>query len=202
MPAPIATALPARVTVPVHSALPLSTDLPEDIDVSDVVADVSDDGVSAPSDETGELAAVVDRAAEHGIKLSIVVLDEDPGRDSQLRDLATEVGAEEGGTVLVLSPSWVGTYSDSISRVLLESGQDRTYTGDAVVSANHFVDEVVESGPPWALFTAVIVAIVVIASAATFFAKSRRASASNGGGTAKKGDSAPGAGTTYERQKP
>lgn len=92
--------------LPVHSALPLSTDLPEDIDVSDVVADVSDDGVSAPSDEASELAAVVDRAAEHGIKLSIVVLDEDPGRDSQLRDLATEVGTEEGGTVLVLSPSW------------------------------------------------------------------------------------------------
>lgn len=202
MPAPIATALPASVTVPVHSALPFATDLPEDIDVSDVVADVSDDGVSAPSDETGDLAAVVDRAAEHGIKLSIVVLDEDPGRDSQLRDLATEVGAEEGGTVLVLSPSWVGTYSDSISRVLLESGQDRTYTGDAVVSANHFVDEVIEPGPPWALFTAVIVAIVVIASAATFFAKSRRASGSNDGDTATKGNGAAGAGTTYERQKP
>lgn len=187
--------------LPVHSALPLSTDLPEDIDVSDVVADVSDDGVSAPSDEASELAAVVDRAADHGIELSIVVLDEDPGRDSQLRDLATEVGAEEGGTVLVLSPSWVGTYSDSISRVLLESGQDRTYTGDAVVSANHFVDEVIEPGPPWALITAVIVAIVVIASAATFFAKSRRASGSRDD-TAEKGDNAAGAGTSYERQKP
>ncbi|MDT2007521.1 hypothetical protein FXW78_29155 [Rhodococcus opacus] len=201
MPAPIATAVPASVTLPIHAALPVKTDIPEDLDVSDVVTDVSDDGVSAPSDEVSDLVAVVDRAAEHGVKLSIVVLDEDPGRDSQLRDLATEVGAEEGGTVLVLSPSWVGTYSDSISRVLLESGQDRTYTGDAVVSANHFVDEVIEPGPPWALFTAVIVAIVVIASAATFFAKSRRATGSRDGDPERRNGAAPSP-TSYERQKP
>ncbi|MFC0451518.1 DUF6676 family protein [Rhodococcus jostii] len=201
MPAPIATAVPASVTLPIHAALPVKTDIPEDLDVSDVVTDVSDDGVSAPSDEVSDLVAVVDRAAEHGVKLSIVALDEDPGRDSQLRDLATEVGAEEGGTVLVLSPSWVGTYSDSISRVLLESGQDRTYTGDAVVSANHFVDEVTEPGPPWALFTAVIVAIVVIASAATFFAKSRRAAGSRDGHPETRDGAAPSP-TSYERQKP
>ncbi|MFC9549662.1 DUF6676 family protein [Rhodococcus sp. NPDC056960] len=201
MPAPIATLVPASATLPVSAALPVQTDIPEDIDVSEVITDVSDDGVSAPSGEVGDLVAVVDRAAEHGVKLSIVVLDEDPGRDSQLRDLATEVGAEEGGTVLVLSPSWVGTYSDSISRVLLESGQDRTYTGDAVLSANHFVDEVVEPGPPWALFTAVIVAIVVIASAATFFAKSRRGAGSRDGGPEKRNDAASSR-TTYERQKP
>ncbi|WP_072688724.1 Rv1476 family membrane protein [Rhodococcus marinonascens] len=176
----IATVLPVSATLSAHSALPLATDLPEGVDLSDVITDVSHDGVSAPAGEVGDLTAVVDRASEHSIKLSIVVLDRDPGRDSQLRDLATEVGAEEGGTVLVLSPSWVGTYSDSISRVLLESGQDHTYTGNAVVAANNFVDDVVEPGLPWTLFTAILIAIVVIASAATFFAKSRRTTTRRG----------------------
>ncbi|AWK72783.1 hypothetical protein CBI38_15685 [Rhodococcus oxybenzonivorans] len=174
MSAPVATVLPSSAAFPAPTALPLSTDLPEDLDVAAVVTDVSDDGVSAPADEVSDLVAVVDRAADHGIELSIVVLDEDPERVSQLRDLATEVGQEEGGTVLVLSPSWVGTYSDSISRVLLESGQDRTYTSDSVVAADQFVDEIVAPGPPWALMTALIVAVVAVAAAATFYAKSRR----------------------------
>ncbi|AOW92610.1 hypothetical protein BFN03_07635 [Rhodococcus sp. WMMA185] len=182
----IATALPASSTLSAYSALPLATDLPEGIDVPDVIADVSRDGVSAPAGEVGDLTAVVDRAAEHGIQLSIVVLDRNPGRDSQLRDLATEVGEVEGGTVLVLSPNWVGTYSDSLSRVLLESGQDYTYTGNPVTAANNFVDEIVEPGLPWALLTAILIAIVVIASAATFVAKLRR--------TTKRRDETPAAG--------
>ncbi|MDV7351826.1 DUF6676 family protein [Rhodococcus oxybenzonivorans] len=174
MSAPVATVLPSSAAFPAPTALPLSADLPEDLDVADVVTDVSDDGVSAPADEVSDLVAVVDRAADHGIELSIVVLDADPERVSQLRDLATEVGQEEGGTVLVLSPSWVGTYSDSISRVLLESGQDRTYTSDSVVAADQFVDEIVAPGPPWALMTALIMAVVAVAATATFYAKSRR----------------------------
>src|SRR5574340_780067 len=98
MPAPIPAVL-----------VPLATDVPPDVSVDKVLA-------------------VVARAQHRGIDLSIVVLDKNPNMDSQLRDLATEVGAHEGGTVLVLSPNWVGTFSDSISRVRLESAQDRTYT--------------------------------------------------------------------------
>ncbi|MCQ4118514.1 Rv1476 family membrane protein [Rhodococcus tibetensis] len=201
MSAPVATVLPFNATLPAPTALPLSADLPEGLDVADVVTDVSDDGVSAPADEVSDLVAVVDRAAEHGIELSIVVLDEDPGRVSQLRDLATEVGQEEGGTVLVLSPSWVGTYSDSISRVLLESGQDRTYTADPVVAADHFVDEIVASGPPWALMTALIVAVVAIAAAATFYARSRRR-ASPDAPTPGEGSGAASASAPLERPEP
>ncbi|MEV0946644.1 DUF6676 family protein [Rhodococcus sp. NPDC049939] len=197
----IATALPVSSTLSNYSALPMAADLPDGVDLSAVIADVSHDGVSAPPDEVADLTAVVDRAAEHGMKLSIVVVDRDPILDSQLRDLATEVGEVEGGTVLVLSPHRVGTYSDSISRVLLESGQDYTYTGNPVVAANNFVDEVVEPSLPWALFTVILIAVVLIASAATVTAKLRRV-AKNRGATSHEGSGAADAPAPPEQRNP
>src|SRR5574340_697323 len=144
MPAPIPAVL-----------VPLATDVPPDVSVDKVLA-------------------VVARAQHRGIDLSIVVLDKNPNMDSQLRDLATEVGAHEGGTVLVLSPNWVGTFSDSISRVRLESAQDRTYTGDPVLSANNFLDGVSEPGPPWTLMTAVLCLGVAALAGILLVVKSRR----------------------------
>ena len=134
-----------------------------------IIADVADDGVSAPASVVDDLVGVVARAESDGIALSIVVIDRDPPQDSQLRDLATDVGSVEGGTVLVLSPGQVGSFSDGISRVVLEAGQDLTYTGNAVVAANNFVDEISEPGMPWTAYTVgllIIVAAVIAALAA------------------------------------
>lgn len=173
---PAHTGAPASVALPVNSVVrPMAADLPPKVDLPEILEDVADDSVSAPNEQVDELVDVVDRAQDHGIELSIVVLPKDPDRDSQLRDLATEVGANEGGTVLVLSPSWVGTFSDSISRVQLESGQDRTYTSDSVDAADNFVDELIEPGPPWALMTVILILIVVAVAAISLFAKLRRA---------------------------
>ncbi|WP_257606117.1 DUF6676 family protein [Rhodococcus sp. LW-XY12] len=154
---------------------PALTDLPAGVSVEKVLADLADDQVAAPSQYVDDLGAEVQRAQENGIDLSVVVLDRDPRMDSQLRDLATEVGAEDGGTVLVLSPGWVGTFSEDLDRVTLEAAQDRTYTGDPVVSTRNFVDSVLEPSPPWTLMTLLIVAVVALAAGATWLAKRRRA---------------------------
>lgn len=191
---PAHTASP-MFALPVESVVrPMAADLPPKVELSDILEDVADDSVSAPDKIENELVDVVHRAKEHDIDLRIVVLDKDPGRDSQLRDLSTEVGAEDGGTVLVLSPSWVGTFSDSISRVQLEGGQDRTYTDSSVDAANNFLDEIIDPGPPWALMTLVLIFVVVAGGALTLFAKSRRSSGSNSGTTPQSrnsDDSAP-----------
>ncbi|QNG18861.1 hypothetical protein G4H71_21200 [Rhodococcus triatomae] len=196
---PLGAASPAATAVPHVAALPRAVELPSGVEVSEILADVAADGVAAPDAVVDELLAVVDRAAGHGIDLSIVVLEENPTRDSELRDLATDVGAEEGGTVLVLSPNWVGSYSDSISRVQLESGQDRTYTGgDAVVAADNFVDDLLEPGPPWTLLTVLVLGVVALATAALIRAKLRRgddapASSSEGTGDRHVPEDAPSA---------
>lgn len=181
MSVPFATVLPLAATpahataVPRVAAFPRGTQLPTGVEVPEVIADVAATGVSAPDDVADQLRAVVDRAADNGIDLSIVALDANPARDSELRDLATKVSVEDGGTVLVLSPSWVGSHSDSISRVDLESAQDHTYTGgDSVLAAENFVDELVDSGPPWTLITVLVLLAVTLASAALIRIKLRR----------------------------
>ncbi|MFI8565883.1 DUF6676 family protein [Rhodococcus sp. NPDC078407] len=159
---------------PMHAVSPLATDIPAGLDVDSIVATVRESGVSAPAEEEAGLSAAVDRAEEHGIDLSIVIVSTDPRHDSQLRDLATAVGAREGGTVLVLSPGQVGTFSDSISRVTLEAGQDRTYTGNHIVAADNFVDTLVEDETPWGLLTGGLVVVVAAVAALTAVVKARR----------------------------
>lgn len=159
---------------PIFVASPFVTDIPAGLDVDSIVATVRQSGVSAPADEVSGLSAAVVRAEEHGIDLAIVIVPDEPRHDSQLRDLATAVGAREGGTVLVLSPGQVGTFSDSISRVTLEAGQDRTYTGNHVVAADNFVDTLVEDHTPWGVLTGGLVVAVAAVATLTAVVKARR----------------------------
>ncbi|MFD6856802.1 DUF6676 family protein [Rhodococcus sp. NPDC060086] len=175
---------------------PAATDLPPGVTLETILADLADDQVSVPEGvkdselggpelggpelggpelDTSELVEQVQRAQDHGIDLSVVVVESNPYMDSQLRDLATAVGSEDGGTVLVLSPDWVGTFSDSLDRVTLEAAQDRTYTGDPVVSTTNFVDSLLEPSPPWTLMTIVLILVVAAVGALTYLAKRRRA---------------------------
>ena len=69
---------------PVHVKSPLHVAVPSDVDLDDVLADISTDGVSAPSDDVAGLTAVVTDARERGVDLSVVVVDANPGRPSDL----------------------------------------------------------------------------------------------------------------------
>lgn len=153
---------------------PSATDLPPDVSVSTIRADLGDDYVSAPDEYVSKLVEQVERARDHGIDLAVVVLDRDPVMDSQLRDLATAVASEDGGTVLVLSPGWVGTYSDSLDRVTLEAAQDVTYTGNPVVSTTNFVDSLLSPSPPWTSMTLLVIAVVALVCALLYVVKLRR----------------------------
>lgn len=148
--------------------------IPDGVDPDAIAAQLQVDGVSAPRAVESQLLDVVDRARENGIDLSVVVLDRDPIHDSQLRDLATDMGEHVGGTVLVLSPGQNGSFSDAIDRVTLEAGQDRTYTGDPVAAANNFVDTLLHPGFPWTAMTIVLVAVVAVILAALWWVNDRR----------------------------
>ena len=135
-----------------------------------VIEDVRDDGVSAPPDvPKAELAAVVADAKQSGIDLKIVVVDRNPPTDPPLRDIATEVGEEyPGSTVLVLSPTFAGTYSPTYDRVTLEAGQDvAKIPGNPVLASQNFVNELSTPHFPWTPFTIVVVLGVVAAVVAT-----------------------------------
>ncbi|MCW2690979.1 MAG: hypothetical protein JWR37_5869 [Mycobacterium sp.] len=139
--------------------------IPSDVDVNAVKADVGDDGVSAPNAVVPGLRQVVEEAHKDGINLKVVVIDRNPPVDTPLRDIATEVGhAYPGSTVLVLSPSYAGTYSPNFDRVTLEAGQDLAKTGNPVQSAQNFVDQLETPDFPW---TAMTIVVLIGAIAAT-----------------------------------
>lgn len=158
---------------------PAAADLPPNVDLGNVMAELADDHVSAPSNDEDELVAAVTQAKEEGIDLSIVVIPRNPRHDSQLRDLATEIGKHESGTVLVLSTDWVGTYSDSISRVNLEAAEDpaKNTGGNSTLAADKFVGELTQPGLPWTAITFVIIGLTAAAVAGLQLLKSRRAKA-------------------------
>ncbi|KAA0101238.1 hypothetical protein CIW49_07075 [Mycolicibacterium sp. P1-18] len=148
-----------------------------------VQADLRDDGTSAPDvPANAGLPAVVADAKQKGIDLKIVVLDQNPGIDTPLRDVATEVGREfPGSTVLVLSPSFAGTYSPTFDRVTLEAGQDiAKVSGSPVVASQNFVTELTTPHFPWTPFTIVLVLGVAVAAVATRLLQVRGRKAATG----------------------
>nr|WP_280485963.1 DUF6676 family protein [Nocardia cyriacigeorgica] len=137
------------------------------------------DGVAAPAGkDQSELAAIVAQARADGIPLSVVVVQGNPWHDSSLRDLATEVGKFQHGTVAVFSDDWMGTYSDSISRVHLEWAEDaaKWKGGKSEEAVQIFADRLQQpESVPWTGFTSVLLAGTVAAVGGLYWVKRRRA---------------------------
>jgi hypothetical protein len=122
-----------------------------------VKAGVAAGAVSAPQAEAPAMREVVEEADRDGIDLKIVVLTQNPAMDTALRDVATVVGGDyPGSTVLVLSPTYAGSYSEQFDRAKLEIGEDHAKTGNPVHSAHNFVDELNAPEFPWTAFTVVL----------------------------------------------
>jgi Family of unknown function (DUF6676) len=148
-----------------------------------VRAQVDADAVSAPPAVAPQLHQVVNQAREHGIDLTIVVLDHNPPNDPPLRDVATVVGSDHpDATVLVLSPSFVGSYSSHFPRSTLEIGEDNAKTGNPVVSAQNFVHQLNTPQFPWTAFTIVLLIGVFAAAVGTRILQQRAKRSATAGG--------------------
>lgn len=158
----------AVVTGP-HLLPHLPVYIPPGVDMNVVADQVRDGGVSAPAGvDVAALQQVVADANADGIDLKIVVIDQNPPIDTPLRDIANEVGQDfPGSTVLAISPSYAGTFSESFDRVTLEAGQDLAKTGDPVLSAQNFVSELQTPDFPWTPFTVFVVLGVAAAAVLT-----------------------------------
>lgn len=162
--------LPAYIPVEICGTVGIDPAQPDAVRqcMDAVQADVVADGVSAPAADVEGLQRVVSDARQQGIDLKIVVLPDNPGIDTPLRDIATEVGhANPGSTVLAISPSFAGTYSPSIDRVTLEAGQDVAKTGNPVQSAQNFVDQLSTPDFDWTVLTIALTVGVAAAAVLT-----------------------------------
>lgn len=143
---------------------------PPDLCMDLVQAELREHGVAAPDvPANAGLAQVVANAKQKGLDLKLVVLDQNPPIDTPLRDIATQVGqVYPGSTVLVLSPSFAGTYSPTFDRVTLEAGQDiAKVSGTPVAASQNFVTELMTPHFPWTPFTIVLVLGVALAAVGT-----------------------------------
>lgn len=146
----------------------LDPSAPPDECMALVKAGVTADAISAPAADVPALREVVQEANRDGIDLKIVVVARNPGMDTALRDVATVVGSGyPDSTVLVLSPSYVGSYSGQFHRAKLEAGEDAAKTGNPVVSAQNFVNELNTPDLPWTALTIVLLLGVAAATAGT-----------------------------------
>src|ERR1700744_3917220 len=171
---------------------PLPLYIPQDVDMTAVKAQVAATGVSAPPAAMPGLLDVVNQARTDGINLKIVLLDHNPPNDTPLRDISTVVGAAyPDATVLTLSPSYVGSYSAHFPRVTLESGEDIAKTGDPVVSAHHFLNELDAPEFPWTGLTIVLLIGVLAAAVGTRFLQLRSKRSATSAQTVEASQEAP-----------
>ncbi|HWS92379.1 MAG TPA: DUF6676 family protein [Mycobacterium sp.] len=182
-----------QTTFFLHPVLPVY--IPQDVDMTAIKAQVAADDVSAPPAALPGLLDVVNQAHAKGINLKIVLLDHNPPNDTPLRDISTVVGADyHDATVLTLSPNYVGSYSTKFPRVTLEAGEDIAKTGNPVVSAQHFLNEL--NGPefPWTGLTIFLLIGVFAAAVGTRFLRLRSRRTATSADTAETQVEAPGNG--------
>lgn len=135
---------------------------------------VAADGVSAPAADVAALRDVVAEAGRNGIDLKVVEVAGNPGMDTALRDVATVVGYDyPDSTVLVVSTNYVGSYSGQFHRAKLEAAEDHAKTGDPVVSAQNFLNELTTPDLPWTGLTVVLLVGVAAAAVGTRFLQRR-----------------------------
>ncbi|MQY20866.1 hypothetical protein NRB20_39740 [Nocardia sp. RB20] len=162
--------------------IPSAAEIPPEVDVDTILAHLAMDHVYVPKgDDPSDLESVVADTRDQGISLSVVVVPGNPSPDSSLRDLATEVGKAEHGTVLVLSDDWAGTYSETFSRYRLEKAEDiakNRHGGHSVEATRAFVQSL-EANPiiSWTVFTYVLLAGLLVVTGGLYLVKRRRADA-------------------------
>lgn len=168
--------------------IPILTEVPTDVDLSALEADLAGDGVAvlnpAHAGSVPELVQVVRDAQAKGIEnLKVIVLAHDYSPDTSLRDLGTELGKEAAAsgqsvTFLVMSPNQVAGYSTQLSRFQIEKGQDG-YTGKLALNnppkaAEDFVNVAHGATFPWTGFTvALILLVAALAGAARVLTRRR-----------------------------
>lgn len=130
----------------------------------EVNADLSAGNISAPDELVEGLEPVVEHAADNGVDLNIVITDQEVGIYTQARDMATRLSNEHEGTIVVFTPEYVGSHSDSIARSVLEAAQDDAYRKDSPIEAAAvFEARITQPSPPWGLYaTGTIVLIIVL----------------------------------------
>lgn len=146
-----------------------------DLDLDAIVAQLKATGVYAPADQTAALEQVVAKAESNGHELHLVVLDKSYTPFTVFRDIATELQAQVGGTVIVFGGTGTGTSSSEFSRVELEDGTSEVTAGTApAIAAEQIYDRATAPHVDWTLVTIGLIVVVVIGAVVARMTQLRR----------------------------
>lgn len=168
------------VTVLAYEAEPIASlregEVPHWLDYQAVIADLADDGVSAPEPFVDGLQTVVREAGDRGLDLKVVYTEAPAAVYTDARDLAAILNEQYEGTILVRTPVFIGSSSDTLPRHQLEAGQDDAWEEfDPVASASVFAHKVAAPAPQWGALTAAVLVVAVLAMVAFVVVLRRRA---------------------------
>lgn len=146
-------------------------------DVEAIRSDLAGGNISAPEGLEPHLQPIVDEAAADGIDLKIVITEDEAPQYPQVRDLATELSLDHPeSTIYVASPTYIGTYSDTVPRAQLEAAQDDAYREiDGVVAAAVFEAKISQPAPPWGAYAGGVLLAIVLLIAVFVYLIRRRA---------------------------
>ncbi|MAU82796.1 DUF6676 family protein [Gordonia sp. Z-3] len=154
--------------------------IPESVDMPAILRDIQEDGVAAPAGQVAGLRAVVAEAQADGQEVSFVVIDR-PLKFEYYRDIATDLQADVGGTVIVLGPQSVGSASPHFSRVQQEEATDNLTLTDPPLAARQMWDQMNEPSLNWTVISLLLI-VIVVAGAAIARLRSTRADRRGAGG--------------------
>ena len=154
--------------------------IPESVDMPAILRDIQEDGVAAPAGQVAGLRAVVAEAQADGQEVSFVVIDR-PLKFEYYRDIATDLQADVGGTVIVLGPQSVGSASPHFSRVQQEEATDNLTLTDPPLAARQMWDQMNEPSLNWTVISLLFI-VIVVAGAAIARLRSTRADRRGAGG--------------------
>ncbi|AZG44348.1 Rv1476 family membrane protein [Gordonia insulae] len=176
--------------------VPSPSIIPEDVDMSAILADIQEDGVAAPADQVDGLRQVVAHAKSEGYDVSFVVLPTAQPKFTYYRDIATELQSEVGGTVIVLGPNSVGSSSPYFSRVQQEEATDNLTLTNPPLAARQMWDQM--SGPSlnWTAISLVLIVVVVVGAVIARLRSTRRARIADRDTAESAPEGAAGPGTT------
>ncbi|MCK7660462.1 Rv1476 family membrane protein [Corynebacterium antarcticum] len=153
--------------------------IPADIQLTDITADLADDGVALGSlgieypGLSGALSGVIDNARQSGFgELRFVYLDSPPAVAADQRDVAQDLLIATGAdTVILRSPAGGAVVSTDHSRAAIESAQvDLFGNPDLVAGTQAFVDDLSHATVPWQEINIGVGATVLVAVLATVLA--------------------------------
>ncbi|MFT4044641.1 MAG: hypothetical protein QM673_15895 [Gordonia sp. (in: high G+C Gram-positive bacteria)] len=162
-PAVVSSGVPAATVLAAPRATPApASGNPDDIDLAELRKELLADHVAAPADQVPAMRQVVAYAKSQGYDVNFVVIPQALRKFTHYRDIATQLQAEVGGTVIVLGPNSLGSASPDFSRLVQEQSTQNLTLSNPPAAARQMLDQLTAPHVDWTIVAVALIAVTAI----------------------------------------